>query len=64
VGGKAGHENGLEDIEVQSPDGGNKSSVGIHVCAEDVAFLDEFVERLSHNIDFIVETLQFLGRLH
>jgi hypothetical protein len=64
VGRKAGHENGLDDIAGQPSKGGEKRLVGLHVGTEGVAFLGKFIERLSHRIDFIVQILQFLARLH
>jgi hypothetical protein len=64
VGRKAGHENGLDDIAGQASKGRKKRLVGLHVGTEGLAFLNEFIERLSHNIDFIVQILQFLVGLH
>jgi hypothetical protein len=62
VGGKAGHKNFFDDIERKLSKGGNKSIVGLHISKECVALLGEFFERLAHNSDFIVKTLQFLAR--
>jgi hypothetical protein len=54
VGGKAGKEDVLDDLDGQSSDGRHKSLVCLYVGTECVALLGELVKRLLDSSDFIL----------